>query len=279
MKKVWELYEQLLDILKNNSDIKSYQEINILHNKLSDYIDLFGERNLGDLKDSVAFLHNADLANPNSFGKCGDDVYWKVVDEVLYIGGKGPMWNFDNSTLEFKSDYTYSPWIKANFLTVVIHDGVTTIGSDAFHGAEISSVIIPSSIKAIGKLAFFDSRIEKLILPSTIEIIEEGILSGFHQVVDTLVVSADIREIKSNAFFNRDDALANCVFLTGNLPDDLTKLIESCIFDGVESYKIYYPKEWDTDDMSFYDRLSNEFSDSDDEFKENIKNALISYII
>ena len=279
MDKVWELYEKLLDILQNEPDLKTYQEINILHNKLSDYINLFGERNLGDLKDSVAFLQNADSSNTSSFGQCGDSVYWKIIDKVLFIGGSGPMWNFNNSALGYKSNYTYSPWFNAYFNTVIIHNGVTTIGSEAFFGAEISSVIIPSSIKRIEELAFFDARIEKLVLPNTIETVEEGILCGFHRVVDTLVVSADIADIKPYAFFNRDDIIANNVYLTGSLPDNLTKLIESCLFDGVDDYQIYYPKEWDTEDKCLFETLSKEFADCDDAFLVNLKKALVPYII
>ena len=195
MKKSWELFEQLHAITENKSDPKTHQELNILLHQLKNRLDLFLERELGDLKSSIDFLNDADLSKPFLFGQCGDDVYWKIVDKVLYIQGRGPMWSFDNSALTHKNNI-FSPWYKAGFHSVVILNGVTTIGSNAFSGAQITNVIIPSSINKIERFAFFDATIDRLILPNTIEIIEEGILNGFSRVVDTLVLSVDIPESK-----------------------------------------------------------------------------------
>ncbi|MBQ7318940.1 MAG: leucine-rich repeat protein [Clostridia bacterium] len=279
MKKIWELFEQFHVVLGQELALKDYQELNILLKQLANYVNHLGERELCELKDSVDFLQNAEVSSPFSFGQCGDKVYWKILDDVLYIGGNGPMWSFCNASLDFKkNDDLFSPWKETYFHTVVILDGVTTIGSDAFHGAEISSVIIPGSIKKIEEIAFFDATIEKLVLPNTIETIEEGILNGFRRVVDTLVVSVDIADIKPYAFFNRDDILANHVYLTGSLPEDFTQLIESRLFDGVGRYEIYYPKDWDAENISFYEKLLQKFTDSDDAFQQRLKKALISYI-
>jgi hypothetical protein len=72
--------------------------------------------------------------------------------------------------------------------------------------------------------------------------------------------------------------LANHVYLTGSLPEDFTQLIESRLFDGVGHYEIYYPKDWDAENISFYEKLLQKFTDSDDAFQQRLKKALISYI-
>ena len=277
MEKIWELFQQLHAIPTKETDLKTYQEINVLIHQLRDHFNSLGEKALSDLKCSMDFFADADLLNPFLFGQCGDGVYWKIVDEVLYINGEGPMWNFNNSPIDYKKNYVFSPWCNAHYHTVVILDGVTTIGSDAFNSADISSIVIPSSVKKIEEMAFFNARIEHLILPNSIETIGDGILNGFSRVVDTLVVSVDIPDIKPYAFFNRDDILASNVYLTGSFPNDFTKLIESCLFDDAGRYPIYYPQEWDTENASFFEGLSHEFDDSNEAFLQKLKDALKPY--
>lgn len=80
-------------------------------------------------------------------GTCGENLTW-TLDSVgtLTISGKGNM-----------TDYSYdSPWYYSDKLKeVVIKDGVTSIGSNAFFECiSIKSVTIPSSVTSIGEEAF-----------------------------------------------------------------------------------------------------------------------------
>ena len=156
---------------------------------------------------------------------------------------------------------------------------MTSIGADAFNGAEISTVIISNSVKTVREAAFFDARIEQLTLPETLETLEEGILTGFRRVVDTLIVSVNIPYIKPFALFNRDDILANSIYLTGTLPNDLTQIVESRLFDNVGSCKIYYPEEWDSSSGAFIESLSRKFTDSDAAFLKKLKTSVTPYRI
>lgn len=277
MERIWELFGQLNAFAEGATDSKTYQELRLLTERLLDRIDQTVELDQREQKESVAFFRDAPVSTPPSFGQCGDKVYWKIIDEVLYIGGSGPMWNFDNSPADLHRTDVYSPWIRSQFHTVVILNGVTTIGSDAFHGAELSGVIIPHSLKTVGELAFFDARIERLTLPNTLETVEEGIITGFRRVVDTLEASADIANIKPYAFFNRDDIPASTVYLTGDLPEDLNPLVASALFDGIGRYKVYYPEEWDANAPPFPERLSEKLNDPDGSLFERLKDALIPY--
>ena len=81
------------------------------------------------------------------FGLHGDNLTWELDGEgVLTISGKGEM---DNSSSV--------PWhsYKSDIVSVVIEDGVTTIGNEAFYYCDsLTSVTIPDSVTSIGNEAF-----------------------------------------------------------------------------------------------------------------------------
>ena len=85
-----------------------------------------------------------------SSGKTGDCTYTLDDDGTLTISGSGAMKNYDyDSTL---------PWRK-NITSVIINDGVTSIGSDAFwECSRLTSVTIPDSVTSIGNYAFYGCK-------------------------------------------------------------------------------------------------------------------------
>ncbi len=84
-------------------------------------------------------------------GTCGDNLTWTFDTEtgVLRISGTGAMTNWD-----FQKDLE-APWDNYTVTSVIIEDGVTTIGDEAFfHNSSITSVIMADSVTTIGKSAF-----------------------------------------------------------------------------------------------------------------------------
>lgn len=95
-------------------------------------------------------------------GTCGDyyhesEVTWEVTDtdgdgtyETLTISGTGAMKNYGSSN---------QPWaaFKSDITTVVIGDGVTRIGGNAFYNfTALTSVTIAPSVTTIGNAVFFE---------------------------------------------------------------------------------------------------------------------------
>lgn len=93
---------------------------------------------------------------PAASGQCGSNAYWYYYDDgTLEITGTGSMYDYDtNMTLSPFSVYL------ENIKTIIIEDGITSIGSYAFYDIDVYidepsiSVIIPISITVINDYAF-----------------------------------------------------------------------------------------------------------------------------
>jgi len=102
-------------------------------------------------------------ANAEKSGTCGPDLTWHLTDNgVLTISGKGKM-----------NDYSYynrSPWYKSDIKRIIIGDGITTIGNDAFLGcSELTSVTIPNSVTTIGIKTFYKcSELTSVTIPNSV---------------------------------------------------------------------------------------------------------------
>ena len=90
------------------------------------------------------------IAHADENGTCGENLTWTLNESTgtLTIEGSGSM-----------EDYGYesSPffWSRGHISTVVISDGVTTIGAWAFYGCSgLTAVTIPNSVTNIGDNAF-----------------------------------------------------------------------------------------------------------------------------
>ena len=105
-------------------------------------------------------------ANAEKSGTCGPNLKWHLNDDgVLTITGKGEMY-----------DYSYTPWSYDDLTRVIIGNGVTTIGKNAFVGrSSLTSVTIPNSVTTIGESAFHDcSSLTYVTIPNSVTTIEKN---------------------------------------------------------------------------------------------------------
>ncbi len=84
-------------------------------------------------------------------GTCGENLQWSLDTDtgLLEINGTGVMRNFSS---------TNSPWYshRDNIISVMIGDGVTSVGNYAFDGCtKLTSITIPESVTSIGRKAFY----------------------------------------------------------------------------------------------------------------------------
>ena len=106
-------------------------------------------------------------ANAEESGSCGPNLIWTLTGKgVLTISGKGEM-----------DDYSYpkrAPWGKYDIIRIIkriiIGDGITTIGGNAFsYCRALTSVTIPNSVTKIGSSAFtYCSALTSVTIPNSV---------------------------------------------------------------------------------------------------------------
>lgn len=132
-------------------------------------------------------------------GSCGDNLTWtyNTANRELTISGTGAMDDFEIYTDEQYGDRISTvPWAEymGSIMSVVIEEGVTTIGNIAFGGASsletlvlpdglisigsgafasckaLTEITIPEGVKKIGETAFvYCTELERLSIPDSIE--------------------------------------------------------------------------------------------------------------
>ncbi len=103
-----------------------------------------------------------EAAEVTADGTCGDDLTWELTDSgTLTISGTGAMADYDLSQMAPWSQYA------STLNTVVISDGVTSIGSYSFYRCEsLNQLSIASSVITVGDYAFYYcDRLTRLTVP------------------------------------------------------------------------------------------------------------------
>ena len=110
------------------------------------------------------------------FGSCGDNATWSLNDGVLTIGGTGAMTDYNTHGDNAAPWYEY----REDITTVVIEDGVTSIGSGAFSGCSgLTSVTIPGSVTSIESEAFREcSALTSITIPNSVTSIGDAAFYG-----------------------------------------------------------------------------------------------------
>ncbi len=97
---------------------------------------------------------------------CGENLYWSVSNDTLYITGEGAMWNYElKETVTYYpeegiTEYTYktsAPWVDETFTHVSFPAGITSIGEYAFYELTgITSIDLSdcAALDSIGQYAF-----------------------------------------------------------------------------------------------------------------------------
>ena len=158
-------------------------------------------------------------ANAEKSGTCGPNLKWHLTDDgVLTITGKGEMYDFSYS----------GPWGYPNLTKIIIGDGVTTIGKNAFNGCSSLYVTIGNSVTTIGELAFHDCRsLTYVTIPNSVTTIGKNAFDRCSSLT-SVTLGNSVTTIGGYAF--RD-----CSSLTSVTIGNSVTTIEELAFDGCGS--------------------------------------------
>ena len=120
----------------------------------------------------ISMLLCGSAAQAANKGKYGENLTWEIRNHVLTISGEGPMADMGFEKRPW--------WINRDFDSVVIGEGVTSIGQNAFFcQKEIISVSIPDSVTKIGDYAFFRcEKLESITIPENVTDIGRNAFAG-----------------------------------------------------------------------------------------------------
>ncbi len=200
------------------------------------------------------------MINENSFANLQGDDLIGVLDKearTLTIYGTGTIEENHNFTATYDKELGMNVGYASYVDTVIITDGVTGIGDDAFSGCPFDTYIIADSVKTIGDSAFFESYAKKIIIGDGVETIGPhafrscwylkeleigksvktmGIMVLLHcDSLETITVDGENQYFSSDEFgvlFDKDKTTlilcpASCKMEAYTIPDTVTTIKEN----------------------------------------------------
>lgn len=189
--------------------------------------------------DGVHYNYGKTLSE----GKCGDNLNYSLVSDVLTISGSGAMYDFaeDGSDLPWIGDIT-------TIRTIKIENGVTTIGNNAFCGlTNLNDVTIPGTVTSIGQSAFINCNNKKfnsVILESVTNIDNyafQGCSFLSKVVMDSAITIGDYAFANTNLQMVMSSDMADTEYYDGifSLPDSVVSIGEGAFRDnGLQTINI-----------------------------------------
>ena len=197
-------------------------------------------------------------------GKCGDNVTWSLTsDGTLTISGTGDMADFE---------WDGTPWcsVSSQVKSVVIKDGVTSIGDCAFGGcisltsvsipdgvisigfaafescSLLTGVTIPNSVTGIGDYAFgYCSSLISVTIPGSVTSIGEAAFAGGSTSVNVSRENKNYCSVDGGLY----DKQKTTIFHPGKIqngafrvPDGVNRIGDSAFFDCTSLTNVIIPK-------------------------------------
>ena len=199
------------------------------------------------------------------FGECGDRVRWILMqDGTLTVSGEGAM-----------DDYAApaaAPWDGQRFQirAVVLDDGVTSVGENAFRGCSLVSVTLPDGVLSIGAGAFSNCyALTEITIPDSVRSVGDSAFYGCYKL-SAAAIGENLSAIGADAFSGcyrlqelvfpdalesiGDHAFHGCSSLTEVVFPGQAPTIGSGAFTYVTAVCYYpaYDATWTTDTLQNY---------------------------
>lgn len=164
-----------------------------------------------------------------SSGSCGDNATWEMDEEgTVTITGTGAITN------EIAGN--------ANVVDIVVSEGVTAIGEQAFFGCEnLQTVVLPESVETIGAGAFYNcSSLETIVIPETVTTVGAEAFAGCTSLSEAIIgkyINSKPAVRSGNAVNTQIEsaAFAGCIGLTKVTLGNSVTSIGDLAFDGCDN--------------------------------------------
>ena len=213
-------------------DYSDYQEIPPTHTDADNdgFCDFCGTHATHKDANGDDICDQCGSALDPRYCKIGENVYYRIVDGVLWIAGEGaisdewrnyeygesPLWSYYYSVIRIGRDITYIPngefMRNTEYTEITVEEGnpvyhsennclIETASCTLLIGCENSVIPAGGSVKYISGDAFYGSKIQTVDIPQGVERIADYAFS-YCNMLSSVTVSASVTEIGNNAFFN-----------------------------------------------------------------------------
>lgn len=149
-------------------------------------------------------------------GVCGDNLTWVLNAEgILTISGTGDMYDYESYSKAYGSDLPSLWWGKTlvgeqapwkeyfpDIKSIVVEDGVTSIGDGAFISCPIVEIKLPSSIKRIGECAFLNcGLLQSVYMQHNVEKIEAKAFQNCTNI-ESITIPDSVKVINASTFYD-----------------------------------------------------------------------------
>jgi hypothetical protein len=162
------------------------------------------------------------------------------IEKVTLTKGSGVQQDYSTENLSDSNYYKQTPWsISSNIKEIIIEDGVTTIGDNAFKGCGVANISIPESVTTIGDCAFSSCySLTSITIPESVTTIGNYAFSSCYSLT-TIIVDINNQYYSSDehgVLFNKDKSEL-IQYPRGNIRTSYT--IPSSV-TVIDDYAFYY---------------------------------------
>ncbi|MBP3569394.1 MAG: leucine-rich repeat protein, partial [Lachnospiraceae bacterium] len=198
--------------------------------------------------EDTAVAYEIEIVASDICGAEGDgsNITWTLYsDGTLTISGSGAM-------CDYETDFFEAPWNehKNDITTVIIEEGVTTIGRYAFMDCRaLIQITIPQSVTTIGKGAFYYcDGLTSVTLPNSISTIQEQTFYSCSSLI-SLTIPSGVTTIEPYAF-------TECYDLNSiTIPEGVTTIGEMAFCDCTSLETIVIPSSVTTIGVNAFNRV------------------------
>ena len=167
-------------------------------------------------------------------GSCGSNATYTMDTGkgTVIISGTGAINNYNSGYNSIKKVYrTTAPWGSYDIKSVVIEDGITSIGNYAFfRNEEIEEVSLPSTLQSVGTSAFYGAALSSLELPQGLTTISNSALGGIKKLTE-IEIPDSVTDIGKTAFTgctNLERVTLPCSAVLANSTDNYNDVFYNC---------------------------------------------------
>lgn len=163
--------------------------------------------------------HVRDVRNLKVIGNMNEEdaVRLSMMTNMMYL-------DLSEATLAELPEETFS-YSNAPYLhDVILPEGMTSIGKNAFYQSNAERIVMPTTVQSIGENAFYSSMIKSINIPDATTSLGRSAFSACYQLAD-VHYSASLTSVPRECFSN------NILLANINIPEGVTEIGESA-FSG-----------------------------------------------